>query len=380
MSSVVDFLKRASDRNGFSRDRFEERKVPNDFSSICILPFFGDFRSLFILSSFILPRYRKEIKSSKYFVMASWPGYQSIFPSVDEYWSINDFSQIKRFYEGSEGFSNKSDMNTIFLRNFNEFFRDVIDTKDFSYYYRNGLTSKFFDKFKNVERFLPFVASSAFLGKDFLRDLSTYPGYKVFINPSLFFTRWVNGKAENTPVSKEFWEELVSYLTANNCTPVIWQNYLSYNLQEREDFRGKCIFFLENDISKVLAAMRSTGLVLDIFGYLSYFSLISRCPYLAIDDRPRYHIQKDYELEDLFPLVQNKHIFTFSTILINGNPFNWKNDLFKVILSNIEKFLPEIDRDSLPSTGESIEVVPYDKVREVKLRKLGTRLLQVPKE
>lgn len=380
MNSVADFLKRAADRNGFNRDRFEERKIPTDFSSVCILPYFGDFRSTLILSSFLLPRYRRDVKPSKYFVIASWPGLQGAFSYVDEYWSLNDFAQIKRFYESSEGFCNKSDLNTIFTRNINEFFRDVLDAKDMKEFYNNGLTSKFFNKFKSVERFLPFVASSAVLGRELLKDLSTYPGYKVFIHPSVFFTRWSNGRSQNTPLSKEFWKELVSHLISNNCTPVIWQNYLSHNLQENEELNGRCIFLIENDISKVLAAMRATGLVLDIFGYLSYFSLIARCPFISVDDRPRYYQQKDYEIEDLFPPIQSQHIFTFPTILINGNSFNWKNDLFKIVSSKIERFLPEIDRDSLPSTGESLEIVPYDKVRELKLRKLGTKLLQVPKE
>jgi hypothetical protein len=42
LNSVADFLKRTSERNGFTRERFEERRVPNDFSNITILPFFGD--------------------------------------------------------------------------------------------------------------------------------------------------------------------------------------------------------------------------------------------------------------------------------------------------------------------------------------------------
>lgn len=380
MNSVADFLKRASERNGFSRDRFEERLIPNDFSNLCILPFFGDFRSTFILSSFLLSRYRKESKSSKYFILASWPGLQNLFPYVDEYWSLNDFSQVKKFYEGSSGFLNKTDLNTIFLRNINEFFRDVIDSKELNLFYENGFTSKFFSKFKKIERFLPFVASAAVLNKDFVKSLSTYSGYKVFINPCTFFVRWNNGRLQSNYLSKNFWEELINYLLDKNCTPVVWQNYLSYSFQDNDYFKDKCIFFIENDFSKVLAAMRSTGFTLDVFGYLSYFSLMARCPYLSVDDRSRYNSQKDYEIEDLFPIIKKDHIFTFSTILINENPSNWKSNLFKIISSKIEKFLPEINRDLLPSTGESFELVSYDKVRSLKLTKLGTKFIQIPKE
>jgi hypothetical protein len=380
MNSVSDFLKRAAERNGFNRDRFEERRVPNDFSNVCILPFFGDFKTAFVLSSFLLSRYRREVKSSKYFILASWPGLQSMFPFVDEYWSLNDFAQIKRFYEASDGFFNKSDLGTTFTRNINEFFRDVIETRDIAEFYDNGLTSKFFNKFNNnnIERFIPFVASSALLGRDFVKDLSIYPGYKVFLHPSFFFTRWNQGKSQNVFLKVEFWKELISFLLNNKCTPVIWQNYLSYDLSN--DFEDRCIFFKENDISKVFAAIRATGLCLNVFNYMSYFSLISRCPYISVDERPRYFFQKEYELEDLYPDIPKDHIFTFSTILMNGTASNWKNDLFKIILTNIEKTVSELDRDLLPSTGESLEIVSYSKVREFKLKKLGTKLLQVPKE
>ena len=71
MNSVADFLKRSAERNGFNRDRYEEKRIPTDFTNVCILPFFGDLRSLTILSSYILHRYREEYRGSKYFIVAS---------------------------------------------------------------------------------------------------------------------------------------------------------------------------------------------------------------------------------------------------------------------------------------------------------------------
>ena len=88
LNAVADFLSRASDRNGFIRERFEERKIPTDHSSLIIMPFFGDLRSSCILSSLLLQRYREETKGSKYFIFASWPGFQGLYPYVDEYWAI----------------------------------------------------------------------------------------------------------------------------------------------------------------------------------------------------------------------------------------------------------------------------------------------------
>ena len=122
MNSVAEFLKKSADRNGFTRERFEERKIPTDHSNLIIMPFFGDLRSSVVLSSVLLNRYREEIKNSKYFILASWPGMQGLFPYVDEYWSINDESQIKRFFENAECFRNQSDLATMYNRNLNEFF------------------------------------------------------------------------------------------------------------------------------------------------------------------------------------------------------------------------------------------------------------------
>jgi hypothetical protein len=379
MHSVVDFLKRSADRNGFIRERFEESKIPNDFSNITIFPFFGDIRSLVVLSSFLLHRYRNENKSSKYFILASWPGFQSLFPYVDEYWAVSDYAHIKSFYESSQDFLNKSNLNTIYLRNFNEFFRDVVDCKEFNQFYDNGFTNKFFDQYKDTKRFLPFVPSTAILGKEFNRDLATLPGYKVFLHPSFYAKQWYLGRSKNLPIKKEFWINLVDFLLSNKITPVIWTNYLSYDISQ--DFVGKCVFLKENDISRVLSAIRATGFALDVFNGISMLSLMARCPYLQIDERSKFFSQKQNEVEDLFPALTKDHIFTFSTIISDGNPFNWRQDILKSINSKLNKMLPELDRDVLPSTLESIDLISYNKnIRKSKSKKLGIRFLHIPKD
>jgi hypothetical protein len=377
MNSVVDFLKRTSDRNGFNRERFEERKIPTDFSNVCILPFFGDLRSTCILSSLILHRYRQEVKSSRYFILASWPGFQGLFPYVDEYWAITDNSHIKNFYEKSEGFLNKSDLNTVYTRNLNEFFRDVINIKDLSAFYDDGLTSKFFDKFKDVKRFLPFISSSANLSRDFNKDLSTFPGFKVFLTPSVFIKTWNNGRSRNIKTNIDFWKNLVDYLLEKNYTPVIWNNYLTHDLSQ-EKYIGKCLFLNEVDISRVLSAMRATGFVLDVFNSVSKLSLLARCPYLCLDERSRYSNQKEYEIDDLFPYIPKNYIYTFSTILNEGTKNSWNNDIFNSIGNRIEEIIPVLDRDKWPSTGESFDIISYkDTVRKIKSKKMGTKFIQV---
>lgn len=377
VSSVVEFLKKAADRNGFIRERFEEKKIPTDHSNLLIMPFFGDIRSMCVMSSLLLQRYRQESKASKYFILASWPGFQGLFPYVDEYWAITDEAHFKKFYEQSEGLRNKSDLSTIYFRNLNEFFRDVVDYREINPFYNNGFTNNFFDQFSTTKRFFPFIPSANILGKDFNRDMATKAGYKIFLHPSIFAKQWINGKSQNIVCKKEFWTNLVQKLLDNNYMPVIWQNYLSYDISQ--DFSSKCLFINESDIVRVLSAMRASGCVLDVFNNLSRLSILARCPYLCVDERSRYQGVKEYEIDSLCGNnVPKEYIFTFSTIISEGNPMNWNGDIFPSILHKLENFLPELNRDTWLSTGESTEVVPYKKFVQIKKRKkLGTRLLKI---
>ncbi len=378
--SVVDFLKRAADRNGFIRDRYEEKKIPTDFTGISVLPFFGDLRNLTVLSSYLLHRYRNEVRGSKYFIVASWPGFQGLFPYADEYWSLNDDSIIRKFYERSEGMRNKSDFSSTFIRNFNEFFRDVIDANELQKYYKNGFTNQYFEKFTDTKRFLPFIPSSTIIGRDFNKFLMTKSGYKVFIHPSIYGKFWHNGISDNVKANKDFYIGLAKFLLKKNITPVIWQNYLSYDISDELD--DKCIYIKENDIVKVLSAMRSSDCVLDIFNGISRLAMIARSPFVCVDERSRYFGTKELEIDSLSgSKIPKQYIFSFSTIITSGDIGLWTSDIYQTIYQKMESFLPELNRDDWPSTAESYENVPYGEfVQPQKTKKLGTRFIKVSSE
>lgn len=377
MSSLVEFLKRAADRNGFRRDRFEEKKIPTDFSNVAILPFFGDLRASFVLSSFLLKRYREEIKASKYFILASWPGQAGMFPFVDEYWSFLDEAVVKKFYENAEGLRNTSNLNTTYCRNLNEFFRDVVDVKDLEKYYRNGFTNYFFEKFTDTKRFLPFIPSVSIMGRDFNKDLSTRPGYKVFIDPTIFCKFWHNGTSDTIRSQKEFWVELCKFLLKSDVTPVVWQHGLAHSLVE--DLGESCIFLRENDVIKALSVMRACSCVLDVMNGSSRYALMARTPFICVDERSRYAGTREYELDDLCAgRLPNQYIFTFSTILTEGKLSFWQSDIFQTIKRKLDGFLPNINKDGLPPTAESNEIVSYkDFVQQRKKKKLGTRFIKI---
>jgi hypothetical protein len=221
------------------------------------------------------------------------------------------------------------------------------------------------------------VPSSAILGKEFAKQLAAKAGFKVFFSPTVYCKRWDSGRAKNYSVKKEFWAELIDKLLSNNYVPVIWQNELTYDLSQ--DYVDKCLFVNDPDVSKILSAMRATGCVLDVFNGISRFAIAARCPFLAVDERSRYNNLREYEIDDICAAdLPKQYIFTFSTIITDGQVQNWRNDILQNIVKRLDSFLPSLVRDEWPSTMEMFNQFDYkNTVREIERKKLGTRLLRV---
>src|SRR5688572_4494824 len=211
---VAGLIKKAAEKCGFNRERSDDRKIPTDASNITVMPFFGDLRSLFIMSSLLLKRYREEERGSKYFIVCSWPGFQGLFPYVDEYWGIADETNLKRYYSGASQFKNKNSMLNQYYRNLNQyFFEDVVLPHDtVTKYYDGGISSDFWTKYKEIKRTLPLVPSIAQVGKDFSRELASRGGFKIFVYPASFITAWRLGSVEQVPITKDFWVALLKRL------------------------------------------------------------------------------------------------------------------------------------------------------------------------
>ena len=345
------------------------------------MPFFGDIRSLFITSSLLLKRYREEEKGSKYFIFCSWPGFQGLFPYVDEYWSVADEDILKRFYSEASQFRNKSNFLSVYYRNLNQyFFEDVVVSHEvLSNYYNHGITDNFWNKYKHIKRTLPLVPSTAHLSKDFIRELAARGGFKVFIYPSCYVSIWRSNNVEQISVSKNFWITLLKRLVSEKFVPVVCKNQFTYDVSS--DMVDKCVYFTDTDVSKLLAAMRATGCVLDLFTGISKLALAARCPFLMVDERTRYTTLKEYEIDDLCGKnLPKQYIFSFPTIIEGGEPGIWNFNILDNIMVRLHTFMPELDRDNWPSTGESTEIIPYEVVRKKKLKRIGTKLLKVPKD
>ena len=88
------------------------------------------------------------------------------------------------------------------------------------------------------------------------------------------------------------------------------------------------------------------------------------------------------DIDDLCgKMIPMKYIFSFSTIITDGTASSWRQDIFQSVWKKLEDFLPDLDRDRLPSTNESNELVSYgDLVRVRRKKKFGTRFIKVEKD
>jgi hypothetical protein len=375
---VKEYLEVASQRNGYIRQSFEDRKVPTEFGNVCVMPLFGDQRHTFIASSMLLRRYREEVKGSKYFILMSWPGYRSLFPYVDEYWSPGDTDLCKKLLSGTHGFSNKSEQYAVGLTNTLESFRDVVKPEVLSEYHDNGITQAFWDKFRYLKLWLPQVSSHAVLGKDFSREIANKAGFKVVLFPTLTVETWKMGRVAKSPAPREFWVQLVKYLHAKGFVPVVVKSYQTHDLSQ--DTHNEAIHLAETDVSKLLAVIRLCGCVLDVFNGTSRLAIAARTPYLCSDERSRYFNTHEYEVDDLCGRgVPREYIYSFSSICQMPSSY-WESAYFSHVTMKLTDFLPNLDRDRWPTTTETYQMALYDTVRKVKRRKLGTRLLKPIKD
>ena len=380
--NVAGILKKASEKCGFNRVRWIEKDIPTSIDNVVILPFFGDIRSMFILSSLLLKRYREEVKGSKYFVMCSWPGYESLFPFVNEYWSIRENDSLNDCYTGTCGFENESKIALQYFKNLNQWFNacDIVTAEDLQVYYKNGITQQFWDRFKHIKRYLPSVPSSALLGQAFNLEMIKKPGTKVFIYPTELIQRWQCDKITNIKASKNFWTGLVRQLLDNKITPVIFKGANSQDIAH--DLIDRCIYVRENDIAKVMAAMRVTGCVIDIFSGISRLAIAARTPYIYMDERIRNLGQKESEIEGLCceKGLPREYVYSFPNVVTEGDEDVWRTNIYDIVLGKLFKFLPELDRENWPSPVENIETVLYENVKKDKMKKIGIQFIKVNRD
>jgi hypothetical protein len=375
---VSTILKRASEKSGVSRFRYKEREVPTSVESVTVLPFFGDRRSSFVLSSLLIRRIRQELKGSRYFVLVSWPGDDGLYQDVDEYWQLEDESALRRLAAESSGFFSSSSFLPILHRSLNQYFYDVMSEQDLLAYYDNGLTANFFERFRHVKVALPSIPSVSSLGPDLSRTLARRDD-KVFVRPTRTISSWRNGSCVRVEAPREFWLSLLERLVTEGFYPVVHRDLFSYDLSS--DFSDSCFHLDAADTLKSMSAMRACGCVLDLFDGTSRLALAARCPFLCFDERQRFNALKEYELNDLCGLsVPKEYIFSFAALIEKGNPAVWKTNVFDHMVVKLRDMHARMDRDSWPPPVETNDIVPYDSVRKRKLKRLGSRFIKIERD
>lgn len=327
------------------------------------------------MSSFLLRRYREESKGSKYFIMCGWPGFEYLFPYVDEYWSVKP-ELMYSLYGNSNGFVNDSGPLKSIIRNLNHFFEDVTYADEFCKLYDNGFLQSYLDRYKNFKRYLPTISSAAYLGGDFVRELSKKSGEKVFLIPSRFIEMWEKGETYLQKIPPDFWQHTVSRLADEGYVPIVVKSPIAHDISG-----SKHVVLNSSDVRTWMAAMRFSGCTIDFFNGSSRFSAIARTPFVAIDQRARYNQSKEYEFEDLlgWNFLPGDHIYSFSTIITSGDSKTWNQNVLDLLIRKLGDLFRSINREKLPSTGESYEIVPYAIVRKRRVKKFGTRFIKVPK-
>lgn len=378
MFDVSNIIKRAAEKTNFRRVRYLDRNLPTGIDGITIMPFFGSVRASFILSNLLLRRIKEESKASKYFILASWPGMEGLFPYVDEYWSLEDPATIDKLQRGISEFDNTTVPYTLMVKNLNHWFFDQMLPTELNSYYDNGFKDEFFERFRHVKTSFPAVPSVGILGADIARIFSKHER-KVFIYPTKEVPVWRFGRDERITISKSFWVAFLKRFIEEGYYPVVYKNYFTHDLSV--EVPEKCFHFWNDDILRVLAVMRASNCVVDIFSGISRMAIMARSPFVALDERNRYNGKKEFEIDDLCARnIPREYIFGFATLLESDDTSQWKNNIFDPLLAKLDKFLPSFDRDLLPTTSELYEIVPYDNVRKIKTKKLGSRFIKVSKE
>lgn len=372
---VKEYLDLAAQRNGYVRQSYEDQKIPSAFDEVCVMPLFCDPRHTFIASSLLLKRYREQVKGSKYFILVSWPGNRTLFPYVDEFWSPDNPDLCRKLWSGTSGFGNKSEPYALALTSLYESFREVIKPEVMCEYHDNGIQQGFFDRFDNIKVWLPHIASANVVGKDFSREIANKAGYKVVVMPTTTVDSWKLGRVQQTPAPREFWVALVKHLKAEGFLPVVVRSFNTHDLSQ--DTHDDAVHLAEPDMAKLLAAIRTSGCLLDVFNGTSRLAIAARTPYLCCDERSRYFGTHDYEVDDLCGRgVPREYIYSFSSICQMPSSY-WDSSLFRHVTMKLSDFLPNLDRDRWPTSTETNQIVLYDSVRKLKRRKLGTKLLKI---
>jgi hypothetical protein len=325
MIGSVEYLKKASQRTGYTRERYAD-SLANSESNVLV--FFGDERARFILSSLILP----DMKDS--WIVCSKP-LEDFFHTANEYWSGGGMQE-------ASDFSSPTAISQVRL--FERYFQKVEDADKFKDKNISDFKECHLPKVDKFFRFLP-------------------EGRKVFIRTGKTMLLWVKNKEVKISIPQSFWETVCEKLVSNNIIPICHRTEDDYDMSPL--VKG-CHHFYDLRGPEVLSLMRACGMVLDFSQNVCYTSMQARCPCVCMQDRQRYYVRK---LNDLEGLGEMHTFFSFPNLIEHGK---WEYPIQGVVNK-----LKSLNWSGLsPCEGLVVSLgVSSDK----KLKKTITKLIKVKK-
>jgi hypothetical protein len=373
MRDVKEYLKDFTRKYSIKREYFEESKIPENFDQLSIFINYSDIRSTCALSSIVLPKYRLENKSSRYFVVIGLPEQKVLYPYVDEYWSFQGDELNKEIFFDSEGIQNNNKKVIEIKRLMNEHFRDVSSSNDFSSTYNNYLTSNYWKNYKSVRVVLPRIYNMLDYSKSPLAKLYSMTQKKMFIFPSQYAYLNSEDKNKKRKIPKEFYKYIIENLNTQGYGVVCYQNSYSYDMSLILEENENLMIYNNNDFLTMMSMMKRTGFVVDFFSGISRLAAIAQCPFLLLDERKRYVNWREYEFEDVvcpkIPIFRNFYIV---------DKFFDDTDLLVYLANNIINCVNQIDFTKLNhETGTVDRTDDYSSVRARVQQKMGFSFLKL---
>lgn len=365
---VDEFLTRVADKSGFKRDRYVSANVPTDLEKIVVVYFWGDWKHHFLLSTVLIKNWINS-KFGKYVIFCSYPGFQSLYPNVDEFWSLGSGSQSL----DSNVFFNYGVSSPPLISCENHLMRffpgEVIDGgKLVEAYFDRGFTSKFFEDYASIQYSLPSISSPPF---EIAKSFSRHIGKKIFIYPCKKARFIEKNKEHQAIIDAGIWNRLVDNLIKNGYLPVIYQNNMTFDLSPK--YGSQCQYVSETNISTVLAVMRASDCVIDIFSGISKLAMIARVPYLIVDERRKYFMLKDDEIDDIFN-SKVPHSCLFFHHDVKKGEFDFVDQL---LMEKLKRFTEKSDRDTWQSSSACETFLPY--ISKQKNESIGLNFIEVPR-
>lgn len=331
LQNSIDVLKKAAEKTKYTRERYSDTLA--DSSSVLV--FFGDERSRFILSSFVLPNMDNAPK-----IVCSRIR-EDYFFSVSEYWGCNQNIE-------SDGFSGSGAM--VQARLFERYFPEVIEGSEYS-------------KFESLREVASEFNEIHFPAVGKFKKLKE--GKKVFLVPSKHVLYWNCGKARRANAPKEFWIDLGKKIMQNGWIPVFSRNEWTYDVSPDIP---EAIHVMGIGGTDTWALMRMCGMVIDFSQNLCYTAMQCKTPFVCMTDR-KMHFSMGNDLFNLICDTGYDYIFSFPTMIESRG---WA----EIIGSVLSKLKTKTWSELMPCERSSSKI-DCKKIIDVKLKKMGSSFFRV---